>query len=114
MRTRTYKQRSSLEDKLQHELKRLKKRAGMGQELKVIWLPNPSERLSGKVEGDLIYIYKQDEGKALETLRHEFVDYAVSRAIEPYMFAANKLVQLINEMSYRRKEEAVEAILRLL
>lgn len=104
--------RTSFQGILEKELERLKRTLKFGYELKVIWIPNGSSSLSGEVKGETIYVY--DDKKALETLRHEFLDYAVSQAIEPYSQVTNKLVQLVNELAYRRKERLVEVLSNLL
>lgn len=103
-----------VEDVLQEELERLKARSGVGRDLKVVWRPRARSGLSGEVKGGTVYVYERDEGEAVKVLRHEFIDYVVSQAIEPYRSVANRLVQLVNEMCYKRKEEVVEALLRLL
>jgi hypothetical protein len=51
--------------------------------------------------------------RALETLRHEFIDYAVSQIIEPYKQVANMLIAMINEDAYERKEKLVERLRKL-
>jgi len=99
---------------LEGELERLKSRAGIGHELKVSWRPNEKLGLSGEVKGGTIYIYEHDPCRALDTLRHEFMDWLLSRAIEPYRMVTNKLIELVNEIAYRRKEEVVESILKLM
>ncbi len=48
------------------------------------WIPNKNSRISGEVRGDYIYVYDEDREVALETLKHEFVDYAISKVVEPY------------------------------
>jgi hypothetical protein len=105
--------RCDLQKRLESELERLKRRLGLGYELKVVWLPNNNSNLSGEVRGETIYIYDGDEGEALETLRHEFLDYAISRVIEPYKQVTNKLITLINEEAYKRKERLVESLCKL-
>jgi len=37
----------------------------------------------GEVKGICILIYEVDEEKALETLKHEFLDYVISKTMEP-------------------------------
>lgn len=81
----------------------------MGYELKVVWLPN-NLKLSGEVKGGTIYVYDEEERLALETLKHEFIDYAISNVIEPYKEVTNKLIMLINEEAYKRKEKLVETL----
>ncbi|MGB9760492.1 MAG: hypothetical protein ACP5IT_11285 [Thermoproteota archaeon] len=105
---------NNLQAKLEKELERLKSKTNFGFELHVVWLPNYDANLSGEVKGNTIYIYDDIEDNAIETLKHEFVDYLISEAIRPYKLFANKLVQLLNEEAYKRKEKVVEALERLL
>lgn len=71
-------------------------------------------RISGEVRGDYIYVYDEDKEVALETLKHEFVDYGVSKVIEPYKEVTNRLIALINEIVYTRKERLVEMLTQLI
>jgi hypothetical protein len=103
-----------VESRLRSELELLKAETGMGQELSVEWVPDPGSERGGEVKGTVIYIYEESLEEALETLRHEFVDYLVSQAIEPYKSVANKLIQLLNEEAYRRKERIIKALVKLL
>jgi hypothetical protein len=105
---------ASLENKLESELESLKRKLNLGYELSVKWVPNSNDRLSGEVKGDCIYIYEQNSNEAIETLKHEFLDYSISKIIEPYKEVTNKLIALINEIAYRRKEKLVEALARSL
>lgn len=106
--------KGSVQAKLEEELSKLKERVGLGPELKVIWAPNPESSLSGEVRNGTLLIYEPDEDKAIQTLRHEYIDFLVSQAIEPYKSIANKLIQLLNEIAYKRKEEIVEILAKLL
>ena len=103
-----------LQKKLEGELKKLKENTEMSYELTVKWLPGSSEKLSGEVKGDIIYIYETDEEEAMKTLKHEFLDYAISQVLMPYKEVTNKLISQINEDAYRRKERLVEAFNRIL
>jgi hypothetical protein len=100
--------------KLELELEKLKEKTGFGYELSVAWLPGQDPELSGEVKNNTIYVYECNEEKALGTLRHEFIDYVVSQAIEPYKSVANRLIQFLNEEAYRRKERIVEALVKLI
>jgi len=104
----------NFQKRLENELKRLKKRLKLGYELKVVWSPNNNGNLSGEVKGDVIYVYEEGEKEALKTLRHEFLDYAISKLIEPYKNVTNKLIMLMNEESYKRKEKFIEALVELI
>ena len=101
------------QDRLIEELGRLQQKLGLGYELSVVWLPDSHNKLSGEVKGNKIRIYEEDEEKALQALKHEFLDYIISRTIEPYERIANKLIQLTNEEAYLRKEKLTEALVKL-
>ena len=105
---------NNLQERLENELERLKRILKMGYELRVVWLPNNNSSLSGEVKEEMIFIYEEDFEKALETLKHEFLDYVISQVIEPYKQVANKLVMLINEQTYRRKEKLVDSLATLI
>jgi hypothetical protein len=107
-------QLKSLQKVLEEELERLKCLLRMGYELKVVWLPNNNSSLSGEVKGETIFIYEEEPEKAVETLRHEFLDYAISQVIEPYRKIANQLIMLLNEEAYRRKEELIEKLVKMI
>ena len=103
-----------VQERLEEELERLKQATGMGQGLRVAWMPSVDTPLSGEVRGEKVLIYEHDEGKALKVLQHEVVDYLVSQAIEPYKDITNRLIKHVTEDAYRRKEKVVEALTRLL
>lgn len=80
-------------------------------------VPSHNSKLSGEVKDKVIFVfvYESRENKAFEALRHEFIDYFVSETIEPYKSVANKLIQLLNEIAYKKKEEEiVENLAKLL
>ena len=112
-KTRKVNEVNNFQIKLEDELNRLKRKANYGYELKVVWLPSYNSKLSGEVKNDIIYIYEPEECEAIKTLKHEFVDYIVSQAIEPYKDIVNKFIQLLNEETYKKKESVVEALLKL-
>jgi len=102
------------EARLWEELRRLQEMLGCGYELKLVWSPNPNSSLEGEVKGQVMYIYSGNLRAALKTLRHEFLDYAVTRLIEPYKEVTNALIALINREAYVRKERLVEALAELI
>lgn len=99
---------------LEAELEWLKRFFWLGLELNVVWKPNPDGKLSGEVKNNLIYVYEVDEEKAVDTLRHEFLDYCLSQAIEPYKEVTNRLIRMINDDAYRKKEKIVNKLVKLL
>jgi len=105
---------NNFQKRLENELERLKKRLKVGYELKVVWSPNNIGNLAGEVKGETIYIYDESEKEALKTLRHEFLDYAISKLIEPYKNVTNKLIMLMNEEAYKHKEKFIEALVELI
>lgn len=100
--------------RLRRELDGLQKRLNIREQLEVTWAPGLKTDLSGEVKGHTIFLYDSDPSKALETLRHEVVDYVVSQAIEPYKEIANESIRYLNRVAYAKKEEAVEKLRRLL
>ncbi len=99
---------------LEEELERLKARVGIKTDFTVVWLPKADSKKEGEVVGNTIFVYSSDIDEALQTLRHEFVDIIVSSAIQPYLKLVNILLSAISEDAYKKKEEAVEALLKLL
>ncbi len=100
--------------KLRDELDRLKQASNLSFELDVVWKPDCSNVLAGEVRGRLIHIYEQNESRAIETLQHEFICYSISKAVEPFKRLANQFVKASNAEAYKRKEEVVEGLRRLL
>jgi hypothetical protein len=98
------------QNRLSKELERLKRKLGLGYELTVKWLPRRKIEICGEIKGDVILIYEEDEAKAIETVKHEFLDYLISKAIAPYQKITNKLIGLINDEAYLRKEKLVEVL----
>jgi len=50
----------------------------------------------------------------LETLRHEFIEYLLTRdLVTPYKALINKLISLFEEEMYDRKEKLVERLREL-
>jgi len=103
------------------ELRRLQEIVGLGLDLKVVWLPGGSSRLSGEVKNGKIIIYEENLENALDVLRHEFIDYTVSLAIKPYERVAylykvmlNALIGALGEEAYQQKEKVIESLKRLL
>ena len=100
-------------NQLDQELSKLKSKFHMVHELKVKWFPNPDSKKSGEVIGKTIYIYEEDEAKALDTLRHEYLEYILTyELIAPYKKLVNKLISLFEEGMYERKKKLIEKLLK--
>jgi len=64
-----------------------------------------------EVTGTTIRIYEADQAKALEPLRHEYIEYLLTRdLVAPYKRLINKLISLFEEEVYDRKEKLVETL----
>jgi len=83
--------------------------------LRLLWLPLEEPEKHGEVKGEVIFIYNKDEEMAFRTLRHEFVDYMISKNIlDPLVMYINIQKSLIDKLVYERKESIVEKIVDLL
>ncbi|MDE1863322.1 MAG: hypothetical protein KGI33_10480 [Thaumarchaeota archaeon] len=100
--------------RLESELERLKKASGKGEELQLRWVPDANSAKEGEVCGRTVYIYSETVNEAVKTLRHEFFDYLICKAIEPYQEIVNGLLAILSEKAYRKKEKIVESILSVL
>ena len=50
----------------------------------------------------------------METLKHEFLDYLISKTIEPYPRIVNKLIGFMNDEAYSSNEKVVEVLVKLI
>jgi len=92
------------------ELDHFRHKFQMGQELKLQWMPKNGPK-SGEVTGTTIRIY---EAKALDTLRHEFIEYLlINELVAPYKRLINQLISLFEEEMYDRKEKLIERLRNL-
>ncbi len=102
-----------IQEALEEELCRLVEKAGMNDGLKVVWIPDGNNKLSGEVRKKTIYIYEEELDSALEILTHEVIDYLVCQAIQPSMDMVNRLILSHAELVYKLKEGIVEKIRKL-
>ena len=100
--------------RLEEELGRLKVESGLGFELSVKWIPNPDSDRHGEVKGTIIYIYDCEE-RALLTLKHEFLEYNITKeVIDPLVKIINIQKCIIDDLISSRKERLVKRFLKLL
>ena len=100
--------------RLKRILEQLQGQTGLGQQLKLQWIPNGSATLAGEVRENIIYLYDASYEEEAETLIEEFVEYCIAEASKPYITALNSLIKSINEEAYRRRDKAAKAIAKLL
>jgi hypothetical protein len=105
---------SSTQIVLEKKLEILKRKLSLNDKLRVIWMSDQTNKLSGEIKDQTIFIYEPNRNKASLTLVHELVDYCVSQAIEPYKEVTNSLIKFINREAYKKKEKIVETISMLL
>lgn len=112
---RNLKNGCEVESMLREELERLQAKLGLSLGLKVVWMPSIDKGLSGEVRNGTIYVYEAEGDKALQVLRHEFIDHLLtSRIVKPLVGLVNLLIRSREAEIYREKEKLVEMLLRLL
>jgi len=99
--------------KLHLELAKLHQISKIKKHFKVKWIPQEQSSIEGKVDGDTITIYSENMEDALDTLRHEFIDYLISQAIRPYIEIINVLLFVLSQDGYDKKEDIVEKLVQL-
>jgi len=108
-----------VKSRLEEELERLRKLTGIGEELRVNWLPGTIKYRNGRilaeeVVGDTIHIYVENEEEALRLVRHGFVEWLLNQHTKRYRMLINKFIELFEEIQYWEKERLVQALERLL
>ncbi len=102
-------------ERLGRELDRLLQRLGLADQLQVKWLPDGKADLSGEVVGSTVYVYEKEPSQALDTLRHEVVEYLlVKHHEEDYVTMINALVDVFNQVMMKRREQLVDRLSRIL
>ncbi|MEM2896244.1 MAG: hypothetical protein QXG01_01515, partial [Candidatus Bathyarchaeia archaeon] len=101
------------------ELNRLKEKINIGHELEVKWIPGTIRFQNGKqleeeVKGNMIFIYVEQHDKAIELMKHGFVEWLLNQHSKPYRQLINKLIDVFEEIQYERKEKIIEALTKLL
>jgi len=105
---------------LLEELDKLKRKAGLGFELEVQWIPGKvkyskeGKELRGEVLGNKIFVYDSNFDVAKQTLKHEFVEYFINQAIDPYRRALVSSISFFEDRAYNQREKIVKALVKLL
>ena len=104
---------------LEKELHHLQQRMCIGYEVTAKWLPGTIKHHNGKqlaeeVIGNTILIYVENPQKAIELVRHGFLEWMLNQDTRPYRQLINKLVTLFEELQYERKEGIIRALEKLL
>jgi|GEM_PF-2305448 len=101
------------------ELQRLQQTTNIGYEVKLQWLPgeiqfNNGKQLAEQVIGDTIFIYAKNPERALNLMRHGFMEWILNQHTSPYRQLVNKLITLFEEQYYERKEKLIESLMNIL
>jgi len=105
---------SSADVKLREKFHLLMDKLGI-RHLELLWVPDASKRLSGEVKNGVLYIYEGNEERALETLKHELIDYLItSRIVKPLVDLVNLLIRSKESEIYGEKEKIVGVLSRML
>ena len=90
-------------------MRRLQSLTDLNSSLKVEWVPNGNRDVHGEVRSDIIYVYDEGVEEVVRTLKHEFVDYCITREIvTPFVDLINTLIKSREAEVYRRKEKLAE------
>jgi len=110
--------KNTVESMLEKELDKLKKKANLGFELEVQCIPGFVKRskegkeLRGEVLGTKIFVYDSDFEETKETLLHEFVEYLIDQAVDPYRKLVNLLLDYLQDQAYFVKDRTVKALIK--
>jgi len=98
---------TDLETKLNYLLRKL------NIPLRAVWIPDPKSEQHAKIDLDngLILIYDEDEDSAIFSFMHEILEYRISHLTTTYRKIINSLIELIEQLIYREKEEVLEQLL---
>jgi hypothetical protein len=103
-----------IQDRLENEFQRILAKLGLSLDMRVVWMPDSPASLSGEVKDGAIYIYEVEEGKAIQALRHEVIDYLItSRIVKPLVDLVNLLIKAREAEIYREKEKLVEILSKI-
>jgi len=106
---------ASIQEMLEAELERLKELFNRGHELKVVWAPRLKTKIAGEVTGNTIYIYEEETQKALQTLKHEYIDWLITtKLINPLIHIINLLIKEKEAEIAREKEYIVDVLSSLI
>lgn len=82
----------------------------LGVPLQLEWVPEPTRKLHGEIRGSTIYIYDLNEEDAWQTFLHEVIEYKLKDLTQVYRALINKLIEAIEQITYKQKEEFINFI----
>jgi hypothetical protein len=102
---------------LEDELAALKNFIPFGDaiNLEICWIPDPDPPVFGEVINQKIFLYDSNLKNAISTLRHEYLDFYLSkRLISPLMAIVNLFIELKTNEIYKEKEKVVDCLLKFI
>lgn len=80
-----------------------------------VWAPGKSSKRGEVIPRKrLIIVYDKDPSRAWETFQHELVELKLRRVLRPYRELCNKLIELVEKMTYMEKEAFIKELPDLL
>jgi len=79
------------------------------------WAPGKSSKRGEVIPRErLIIVYDEDPQRAWETFRHELVELKLRRVLRPYRVLCNKLIEVVEKVTYEEKEAFIKELPDLL
>jgi hypothetical protein len=85
------------------------------QNLAVCWIPNSDSPVFGEVKNQKIFLYDSKLENAVSTLKHEYLDFYLSKQlISPLMAVVNLFIELKTNEIYKEKEKVIDCLLKFI
>jgi hypothetical protein len=84
----------------------------LGIPLNVAWTPNPGRDKHGEIElgSRTLFLYDTEESEAWQTFTHEICEYKFKGVCETYRNIINSLIEALEKVAYKHKEEFLDFI----
>ena len=80
----------------------------LGINLTVIWTPDQTKTVHGKIADKILFIYDLNLEEAWQTFTHEAFEFKFRQVTKPYRLLVNELIGVIEKLTYQRKEEFLD------
>ena len=97
---------------LEHRMNSTAKKLGI--DYRILWQPDPSSKHDAMIFPDrkLVEIYATSEVGAWNAFVHEVIELRLRDAIACHVGIENTLLTLLQQIAYRKKEEAIDQLVR--
>lgn len=96
----------SLETRMREFVKRL------NLPLEVAYLPDQNNSRRAEIKDGTILIYDPEPDQAWQSLFHEILEYRLRGLISPHREIINKLIEAIEQITYKEKERILDQVMR--